>query len=264
VGPWGEPVANRGNSSGIQQAKAEIMQPHGDMNSNIRQVNGSNAPPMPTPVAGAVAATGALVQGGGPRQGCGRTSVYFVRPSSMSVSWFNGTGPGGFTPTMVKAPGRYNFPQGATFRLKLSDLPNRPGVELYPTLEVIPANSKSGTFLAHSAVPISVTEEDLEQVAAGNFVVKVVYLPDPAFQDLAAVGPDEIVSSRLEPGVDPVAEATRRGTVLLILRMGNIDLEGPQSMRMEMPAGGPPPRPMGPMGGSMPQMLPPTVPGMRR
>ena len=43
-------------------------------------------------------------------------------------------------------------------------------------------NAKTTTFLAHSAVPIRFTEEDLEQVAAGNFIVKVIYLPDPQFQ----------------------------------------------------------------------------------
>ena len=47
-------------------------------------------------------------------------------------------------------------------------------------------------------------------MVAGNYVVKVVYLPYPQFQDLATAGPDEVVSTRLEPGVDPIAEAVRR------------------------------------------------------
>src|SRR5262249_29507343 len=100
-----------------------------------------------------------------------------------------------------------------------------PGLELYPTVEVAPASAKTGAFLAHSAVPVSFTEEDFEQVAAGNYVVKVVYLPDPQFEGPAAAGPDEVVSSRLEPGVDPILEARRRGSILLVLRLGNIDLE---------------------------------------
>ena len=69
--------------------------------------------------------------------------------------------------------------------------------ELYPTLEVVPSTVKTDSFLAHSAVPVSFTEEDFEQVAAGNFVVKVIYLPDPSFQELAATGLGEIVSTRL-------------------------------------------------------------------
>src|SRR5262249_33949924 len=101
--------------------------------------------------------------------------------------------------------------------------------------EVLPATAKTATFLAHSAVPISFTEEDFEQVAAGNFVVKVIYLPDPQFQDLAATGPDEVVSSRLEPGVDPIIEARRRGTILAVIRLGNIDLEAPDTPAMDAP-----------------------------
>ena len=34
------------------------------------------------------------------------------------------------------------------------------------------------------------TEEDLDQVTSGNFVTKVVYLPDPEYQELAVAGVD--------------------------------------------------------------------------
>ena len=33
----------------------------------------------------------------------------------------------------------------------------------------------------------------------------------------------------MEPGVDPVAEADRRGTILIVFRMGNMDLEAPKA-----------------------------------
>jgi uncharacterized protein (TIGR03067 family) len=36
---------------------------------------------------------------------------------------------------------------------------------------------------------------------------------------------DEVVSTRLEPGVDPVAEARRRGSIIAVVRLGNIDLD---------------------------------------
>jgi hypothetical protein len=154
----------------------------------------------------------------------------------MNVAWFSPTpdGKGGFANKVV-APGRYNFLQAAIYRLKLSNIPNRRGLELYPTLEVVPANMRTATFLAHSAVPVTFTDDDFEQVVAGNFLVKVVYLPDPQYQDLATTGPDEVVSSRLEPGVDPIAEARRRGSILLVVRLGNIDLESPNTPAMDAP-----------------------------
>jgi hypothetical protein len=73
---------------------------------------------------------------------------------------------------------------------------------------------------------VQFTEEDFDQVLSGNFVTKVIYLPDPEFQELALAGVETLVSTRLDPGVDPIAEADRRGSILAILRMGNKDFRG--------------------------------------
>jgi hypothetical protein len=156
----------------------------------------------------------------------------------MRVSWFAPSPDGrqGFANNQLVVPGRYNFVQAAIYRLKMSNIPNRPGLELYPTLEVVPSNVRTDTFLAHSAVPVAFTDEDFDQVASGNYLVKVIYLPYPQFQDLATIGPDEVVSSRLEPGVDPIAEACRRGNILLVVRLGNIDLEAPNTPPMDAPS----------------------------
>ncbi len=187
---------------------------------------------------GAVAAVGALTGPVAPFPApASRTEVRFTGPNGMRVAWFAPTpdGRAGFGTQYLEAPGRYNFLQAAIYRLKLSDIPNRPGVELYPTLEVVPGNAKTATFLAHSAVPVTFTEEDFNQVASGNYLVKVIYLPDPQFQDLATTGVDEVISSRLEPGVDPIAEAHRRGSILAVIRLGNIDLEAPNTPAMDSP-----------------------------
>jgi hypothetical protein len=242
-------------------------------------------PPMGNPMVtgtnppGAVAAVGANLPGAVSPFPVQRTEVRFTGPNGMKISWYapKGDGKGAcFSTEFLTAPGRYNFPQAAIYRLKLGDIPNRPGVDLYPTLEVVPANCKTSTFLAHSAVPVTFTEEDLEQVAAGNYVVKVIYLPDPQYQDLAGAA-EEVVSSRLDPGVDPIAEACRRGSILLVVRLGNIDLEAANTPPMDAPApwcaAPPPPGPQGPPMGlagmpgmpGMPGMLPgaPPMPGMQ-
>jgi hypothetical protein len=165
-----------------------------------------------------------------------RTQVRFTRPTGMKVSWFT-QGPAGpqFSTTPIEVPGRYNFVQGAKYRLKLSNIEGRPGVEVYPTMEVVAGNPKTEAFLAHSSVPVEFTTEDLKQIAEGNYVIKVIYLPDPAYQDVAGTGTDEILSTRLEPGQDPVQEALRRGSILLIIRMGNIDQEAPNTPPLGTP-----------------------------
>lgn len=143
-----------------------------------------------------------------------RTQVAFKEPAGMKVFWL-ATGKDGkqsFSTTPLETPGRFNFLQGAAYRLKLTHLPGHPGLELFPTLEVPGVTPHAKEFLAHNAVPITLTEEDISQVAKGSFVTKVVYLPRDG-------GGDQIA---LASGQDAVREAARRGSVLLVLRIGNI------------------------------------------
>lgn len=237
---------------------------YGPMGHGIGTMLGHNGI-MPAPgmgPAGAVAAIGAIGPGMpyGPQATNQRTSIKFVNPQGMKVTWL---GPTGYMEPGRTTPASYNFLQGSVYRLRLSGIPNRPGKVYYPTLEISPVTPKTVTFLAHNTVPIAFSDDDLERVNAGNLVVKVIYLPDPMFQDLAAVaGAEEVVSTQLQPGEDPVVEATRRGTVLAIIRLGNIDLEDPNTPAMDAPGAGmmrptaPPQMPM-PVPGQMPPM---TVP----
>ena len=107
-------------------------------------------------------------------------------------------GRGGYSEPPLVAPARYNFRQGAAYRLKLSRIPGLPGLELYPTLEVPHAGPAAQQFLAHSAVQLELADEDFRQAAAGELVVKTVYLPG----------------------------AGAPGAPLLVFRLGNKDLEG--------------------------------------
>lgn len=159
-----------------------------------------------------------------------RSQIYFIDPDGMKIGWQT-TGGGVervYLPGQLTVPARYNFMQGFIYRLKLNDIPGRPGVQLYPTLEVAPSTPATDAYLTHNPIPVQFTAEDFDQVVdGGNFVTKVIYLPDPRFQELAIAGVETLVSTRLEPGVDPILEADKRGTILLIVRVGAIDLEMP-------------------------------------
>ncbi len=172
-----------------------------------------------------------------------RTQVRFAGPAGMSVSWdpTQPDGKKGFGNRTLEVPGRDSFPQGASYRLKLSGIPNRPGLELYPTLEVAAGNNKTRMFLEHNAVPLFFTDEDFDLVVSNALVVKVVFLPDAKNQDKNVEGLADVISTRLEPGLDPITEAARRGSILLVLRLGNIDLEAPTPM--DVPAPRPPRKP---------------------
>ena len=58
----------------------------------------------------------------------GMTSqIAFVGPDGMAVTWDVST-PGAFDSEPLTCPARYNFPQAAIYRLKLTNVPGRPGV----------------------------------------------------------------------------------------------------------------------------------------
>jgi hypothetical protein len=161
-----------------------------------------------------------------PKQLVNRSSINFTGPAGMKVTCQLPDGSFKDKDALTTHK-EYNFAHGQVYRLRLSNiLPDHPGKSFYPTLEVAPATPRTDTFLKHSSVPVNFSADDFAQVKAGNLVVKVIYLPNPSNQDFSTIiGPEEVVSVRLEPGADPVAEAQRRGTILAIIRLGNVDLE---------------------------------------
>ena len=150
------------------------------------------------------------------------TQVRFVGPIGMKVGWKIGPG---YAENQLVSPARWEFSQAATYRLKLASITGREGLTLYPTLQVYPAHPTTDAYLGHNSVPIELTDEDLDQIESNNFVTKVIYLPDAKFQELAIAGVETLSSTRLDPGVDPVSEADRRGTIMVVLRVGNKNLE---------------------------------------
>ncbi|MCA9071868.1 MAG: hypothetical protein KDA84_23230, partial [Planctomycetaceae bacterium] len=175
------------------------------------------------------------------------SQIRFREPMGAQIGW---AVPGGYANNQLVVPGRYNFRQGATYRLKMTSFPGEPGLVLYPTLQIYPSHPTTDAYLSHNSIPLELTREDLEQVISNNFVTKVLYLPDARYQDLAIAGVETLVSTKLEPGVDPVHEADRRGTIMAVLRVGNMDFETPSA------------GPMGVMGApAAPGVIPGVVPG---
>jgi hypothetical protein len=147
------------------------------------------------------------------------SQIYFVGPKGLTINW-DVTAPGRFDSEDLVAPARYNFPQGSVYRLKLTKIPGRPGVELFPTIEVAPTLPRTEAFLERNAIPVEFTDEDFDQVMTGHPVTKVVYLPDPEFQEpLIPNGVGTLVSTKLDPGVDPIVEADRKGAIMAIVRL---------------------------------------------
>ena len=155
------------------------------------------------------------------------TQIKFIGQDGMSVGWMSGA-------TLARnqrfVPGRADFPQSAIYQLVFSNIPGDgwEGQSLYPSLEVRTAHPNTFAYLQHNTVPVEVTDEDLEHIRSNNMVTKVIYLPDPEFQARAIAGVETLVSTTLDVGVDPIEQAERMGTIMVVLRVGNkeFDLDG--------------------------------------
>ncbi|HUG19352.1 MAG TPA: protein kinase, partial [Planctomycetaceae bacterium] len=141
---------------------------------------------------------------------------------------------GDFGRLSYKVPARLNLIAGKTHRLKLTNIAGREGAEFYPTFGIGSTASQTATFLAHNAIPIEFTEEDFDQALAGSLVTKVIYLPDPEFREVGGGEVETVVSTRLDPGADPIAEAGRRGSILAVIRLGNKVIELPSDDAAEV------------------------------
>ena len=180
------------------------------------------------------------------------TQVNFLGVESLVIN-YDARRPGSFDSAPLVCPATHDFGQGGIYRLKLSNVPGHPGKELFPTLEIAPTAARTQAFLAHSSVPVEFTDNDFDQVFSGNFVTKVIYLPNHEFQGIAMSGVGTLVHTQLQPGIDPIVEASKRGAILAVIRMGNKDLSTqPQQQWAGVPGqmmGGS----MHPMSGSIPQ-----------
>ncbi len=167
-------------------------------------VTSSDATGPPPYTANSLAGPGGAGAQSGRRFMNTKSQIYFLDPNGMQIGWQNGTGPNGertYLPSQLTVPARYNFNQGFIYRLKITNIPGRAGKALYPTIEVAPTTPATDAYLAHNAIPVQLTAEDFDQVIdGGNFVTKVIYLPDPKYQELA-------VSGRRDPGL----HSTRAG-----------------------------------------------------
>jgi serine/threonine protein kinase/WD40 repeat protein len=143
-------------------------------------------------------------------------------PQGATLRWKrDAAGAGSARSGAFVIPARFSAPAGESIVFSLTDIPGSEALELSGSLLAPQLGSRASTFAAHNAIPVEITAEDIEQAAAGNLVVKVVYLPRAEQAEVALAGVESLVTTRLDPGVDPVTEARRRGELLAVLRLGN-------------------------------------------
>lgn len=148
--------------------------------------------------------------------------------------------PGFFQPVEVKAPagvlislaegGTFGLAEpapllaglliGQVYRLRVTNIPLSPGLEVFPTLEVIDRLYAPRGQAARFPIVVDLTLEDLLLAADGKFVTRVIYLEDPKAALPGKHDPREQDWFEAPPGADPLAIADQLGRPVAILRLG--------------------------------------------
>jgi len=110
---------------------------------------------------------------------------------------------------------------GQGYRLKVGNIRNHEGQEVFPTIEVIDRLYPPPGQAARFPIPIELTPEELQYAIDGRYVLRLIYL-----EDVATAPPvrDEAGKQRyfeIPPGKDAMETADRLGRPMAILRMGS-------------------------------------------
>ena len=110
---------------------------------------------------------------------------------------------------------------GPVYRLRVTQIPNNPGLEIFPTIEVIDRLYPPPGLALRYPIPIELTRDELELAARGSFVTRVIYVEDPQQAlPIAQRADGEQPWIEAPPGEDPLVVADDRGRPVAILRMG--------------------------------------------
>lgn len=113
---------------------------------------------------------------------------------------------------------------GYVYRFRVTNLFDRPGVEVYPTVELLDRLYPPPGAALKFPVPVDITAEELEMAARGMFVTRVIYVEDPN----QALPSDQVDGKttwfEVGEGEDPLEVADLAGRPIAILRLGGRDL----------------------------------------
>ncbi len=166
--------------------------------------------------------------------------VELSSPAKARVQWIKGVG--GFTSRWNQSQFHFNLGEAATFRI--SEIPERQGIGVFVTVEMAKPTAATRDFVQNNAIDLKITNEELDQVAAGKTVVKTFFLP----RQLNAGGDliQSITSTGDVAGADAMKLAQSQGALLATVRIQQrlnfggdrqpLDMNPPRSQYPAMPA----------------------------
>jgi hypothetical protein len=111
---------------------------------------------------------------------------------------------------------------GFVYRLRVTNIPNNEGLDIYPTIELIDRLFPPRGLALRFPIPIDLTQDELELAADGAFVTRVIYVEDPLHAlPVARHAKGDQPWTEAPAGEDPLVTADRNGRPLAILRLGS-------------------------------------------
>lgn len=137
-------------------------------------------------------------------------------PSTGEITFYDGASRQAI-PTDGLTPSRMMV--GHTYRIRIAAMPEFPGVELFPTIEIIdrlhPPAGREDEF----PIPVEILIDEVETALQDRMVIKVIYLEQPdlaaPFEQQERIHVEELPSSR-----NLLEAADRLGRPVAILRLG--------------------------------------------
>lgn len=108
---------------------------------------------------------------------------------------------------------------GPVYRFRITEIAGQPGLELFPTIEVVDRLHPPPGQKLRFPIPVELTQTELLAAADGKFVTRIIYLEDPSLALPLEEGDyQRWVEAR--PGDDPLVSADTLGRPMAILRIG--------------------------------------------
>ena len=135
---------------------------------------------------------------------------------------------GQFLPPL-SAPVKVGMLVGSVYRLRVTNIPLRPGEELYPTIEVLDRMYAPRGREHRFPIPVRLEQEDLLSALSGALVTRVIYLEDSQAASPLAEQPGTQRVTDVAGNDNALQVADQLGRPMAILRIGSrvpADLQG--------------------------------------
>lgn len=111
---------------------------------------------------------------------------------------------------------------GHVYRFMVTNIPDAPGTELFPTIEMVDRTFPPQGLETSYPIPISIDADDIAAALDGQLVTRVIYLEDPQTAIAMPQQPLPAAPIDISEYQDPLNEADRVGRVVAILRIGSL------------------------------------------